>query len=127
MRTVVKSLLSCTLGGVLAVQAAPKPPECDPSAEFTITGTVEATHESKVATDHPGLHLVLKTEGGAVEVHVCPIRFLKELEFSIGIGDTLTVLGSRPEGAPHLVARSLTKGKATLIVRDAKGVPNWTR
>jgi hypothetical protein len=55
------------------------------------------------------------------------MRFLKELGFSVGIGDTLTVVGSRPEGAPHLAARSIAKGKATLIVRDAKGEPNWTR
>jgi hypothetical protein len=120
-------LLSWTLGVAIAAQAAPKPPEYDPAAEVTITGTVEATHESKVASDHPGLHLVLKTDSGTVEVHLCPIRFLKELEFSIGIGDTLTVVGSRPEGAPHLVARSIKKGNATLIVRDAKGEPNWTR
>jgi hypothetical protein len=113
------------LGVALAAQAAPKPPEYDPKAEVTITGTVEATHESKVARDHPGLHLALKAESATVEMHVCPMRFLKG--FSVGIGDTLTVVGSRPEGGPHLVARSITKGKATLIVRDAKGEPNWTR
>jgi hypothetical protein len=99
--------------------------EYDPAAEVTVRGEVQQVHESKVATDHPGLHVVLKTEAETVEVHACPVRFLHELEFTIVTGDTLTVLGSRPKGAAVIVAREIRKGQESIVLRDARGVPNW--
>jgi hypothetical protein len=99
--------------------------EYDPAAEVTVRGEVQQVHESKVATDHPGLHFVLKTEAETVEVHACPVRFLHELEFTIVTGDTLTVLGSRPKGAAVIVAREIRKGQESIVLRDARGVPNW--
>ena len=51
--------------------------------------------------DHPGLHLIVKTETETVEVHACPLRFMTELEFAVEKGDTVTVLGSRPGGDGH--------------------------
>jgi hypothetical protein len=129
MRTLAGGLLSCALAVALSAAQAPVPkaPEYDPTAEVTIKGTVEDIHESKVATDHPGLHLMMKAEGEMVEVHLCPVLFLRELEFSIEKGDALTVMGSRPKGAPVLVAREVTKGQVSLILRDAKGAPIWSR
>jgi hypothetical protein len=114
---------SAALAAVYAV--AQSASEYDPAAEVTVRGVVTEMHESKVATDHPGLHLVLKTETESVEVHACPVRFLSELEFTIDRGDKLTVLGSRPTGAAVIVAREIRKGQESLIVRDAKGAPNW--
>jgi hypothetical protein len=131
MRTL--SPASGLLGGVLtaAFFAAPAPtteaPEYDPAAEVTTKGTVADIHESKVATDHPGLHLMLKTEAETVEVHLCPVQFLNELEFSIEKGDTLTVIGSRPKSSAFLVAREVRKGQVSLILRDAEGAPIWNR
>ena len=125
MRAVFAVFLA--LAAVFAVAQGPAAPgpEYDPSAEVTVRGEVLQIHESQVATDHPGLHLVLKTEAESVEVHACPVRFLRELEFTIGSGDTLTVLGSRPKGAAVIVAREIRKGQQWLVLRDAKGVPNW--
>jgi hypothetical protein len=125
------------LGGVLAAppalaQAPPakapevKAPEYDPKAEVTITGVVEDFHESKMRGDHPGLHLILKTETETVEVHACPVRFMSELEFVIEKGDTITIVGSRPEAGGLVVAREITKGQTSLILRDKTGEPIWT-
>jgi hypothetical protein len=107
--------------------APPRSPEYDPSAEVTLRGQVTEIHESKLASDHPGLHLRLQTEDETVEIHACPVRFLKELEFTIEPGDSLVVVGSRPKGAATVVAREISKGQLKLILRDPKGVPNWTR
>jgi hypothetical protein len=109
--------------------AAPpaKAPEYDPKAEVTITGVVEDFHEAKQRGDHPGLHLILKTETETIEVHACPVQFLAELEFTIDKGDTLTIVGSRPEGGGIVVAREITKGQTSLILRDKTGAPIWTR
>ena len=135
--------LPAVLGAVLLVAspawaqapAAPAPPakapvarapEYDPKAEVTIKGVVEDFHESKVRADHPGLHLVVKTETETVEVHACPVRFMSELEFTIDKGDEVTVVGSRPEAGGIVVAREVTKGQTSLILRDKKGEPVWT-
>jgi hypothetical protein len=104
-----------------------KAPEWDPKAVVTIKGVVEEIHESKMRGDHPGLHLVLKTETETVEVHACPVRFLSDLEFVIEKGDTLTVEGSRPDPAGIVVAREITKGQISLRLRDKTGAPVWTR
>jgi hypothetical protein len=126
----MKALRSALLGGLLAaaplVAQVPKAPEYDPKAEVTIRGTIEDFHESKARGDHPGLHLIVKTETESVEVHACPVRFLKDLDFPIEKGDTVTVIGSRPGGAGVVVARELTKGQTSLTLRDKKGVPVWT-
>jgi hypothetical protein len=105
---------------------AAKAPEYDVNAVVTIKGVVEDIHESKTRGDHPGLHLIVKTETEAVEVHACPVRFLSELEFTLEKGDAVTVEGSRPGGGEVLVAREITKGQTSLILRDKTGEPIWT-
>jgi len=105
---------------------ATKAPEYDPKAEVTIKGVVEDFHESKTRGDHPGLHLIVKTETETVEVHACPVRFMTELEFAIEKGDTITVVGSRPGAGEIVVAREVTKGQTSLILRDKTGAPVWT-
>ncbi len=109
-----------------AKPAAPKAPEYDPTAEVTIVGTIEDFHESKMRGDHPGLHLIVKTETESVEVHACPVRFMKELDFALEKGDAVKVIGSRPGGTGVVVAREITKGQTSLILRDKTGAPVWT-
>jgi hypothetical protein len=147
----MRLLAAVLLGGALATspavaQAPPAPappanapvkkaPEYDPKAEVTIKGVVEDFHESKMQGDNPGLHLIVKTtpetetegEGETVEVHACPVRFMSELEFTIEKGDELTIVGSRPEAGGVLIAREITKGQTSLILRDKTGAPVWTR
>jgi hypothetical protein len=144
----MRRLAAVLLGGVLAAPlalaqepppAAPpakapapkapaaKAPEYDVKAVVTIKGVVEDFHESKTRGDHPGLHIILKTETETVEVHACPLRFMSDLEFVIEKGDTITVEGSRPDPAGLVVAREITKGQTSLILRDKTGAPVWTR
>ena len=111
----------------VAKAPATKAPEYDVKAEVTIKGVVEDIHESKMRGDHPGLHLILKTETETIEVHACPVLFMSELEFAIEKGDTLTVDGSRPEAGGIVVAREITKGQVSLRLRDKTGAPVWTR
>jgi DNA/RNA endonuclease YhcR with UshA esterase domain len=122
--------VAVVLAGLLPVASAgaqgpPKAPEYDVNAEVTVRGEVVEIHESKVATDHPGLHLILKNEEETVEVHACPVRFLRELEFTIEPGDKLAVTGSRRKGTNLIVAREIVKGQLSLILRDKTGAPNW--
>jgi len=144
----MRRLAAVLLGGVLAAPlalaqepppAAPpakapapkapaaKAPEYDVKAVVTIKGVVEDFHESKTRGDHPGLHIILKTETETIEVHACPLRFMSDLEFVIEKGDTITVEGSRPDPTGLVVAREITKGQTSLILRDKTGAPVWTR
>ncbi len=157
MRTLVAMLLGSALTAVTALAQAPAPdpakakapadtaaaapqpdkpptkppggkaPEYDAAAEVKIAGVVEDFHQSQARADHPGLHLMLKTDTETVEVHTCPLRFMKELEFAIEKGDALVVTGSRPGGGGIVLAREITKGQMSLIVRDKTGAPAWTR
>jgi len=104
---------------------AAKAPEYDPKAEVTFKGTVEDFHESQMRGDHPGLHLVVKTETESIEVHACPVRFMKELDFALERGDAVTVIGSRPGGTGVVVAREITKGQTSLTLREKSGAPIW--
>jgi hypothetical protein len=127
MRTLAVVCFGAAIAAAPALaQAPPKPPEYDLAAEVTVRGEVTEIHESKVATDHPGLHLVLRNDEETVEVHACPVRFLNELEFTVAVGDKLVVIGSRPRKGAVIVAREITKGQLSLILRDKRGVPNWT-
>jgi hypothetical protein len=138
----MKMLAATLLGGVLAAApllaqapaapappakapAAAKAPEYDPKAEVTFKGTVEDFHESQVRGDHPGLHLIVKTETESIEVHACPVRFMKELDFALEKGDAVTVIGSRPGGTGVVVAREITKGQTSLTLREKSGAPIW--
>lgn len=105
--------------------AAAKAPEYDPKAEVTFKGTVEDFHESQMRGDHPGLHLIVKTETESIEVHACPVRFMKELDFALEKGDAVTVIGSRPGGTGVVVAREITKGQTSLTLREKSGAPIW--
>jgi hypothetical protein len=132
----MRTLAAALLGGALAVALLPaaraqttakpaKAPEYDPKAEVTFKGTIEDYHESQMRGDHPGLHLVVKTDAESVEVHACPVRFMKELDFALEKGDEVTVVGSRPGGTGVVVAREITKGQTTLTLREKSGAPIW--
>ncbi len=137
MRTLVVALL----GGLFAAPAlaqtppapkaapakasAAKPTAYDTKAEVTLTGVVSDFHESKLRADDPGLHLLLQVETESVEVHTCPLRFMKELDFSVEKGETVTITGSRPGGSGVLLARELKKGQTSLSCRDKAGAPVW--
>jgi hypothetical protein len=135
----MRTFEAALLGGLLAAApllaqatvppAKPAPgakaPEYDPKAEITFKGTIEDYHESQVRGDHPGLHLIVKTETETIEVHACPVRYMRELDFPLEKGDEVTIVGSRPGGTGLVVAREITKGQATLTLREKSGAPIW--
>jgi len=132
MRMLLAALLAALVAIPALAQAPPaakapaKAPEYDPRAEVTITGVIEDIHESTTRGDHPGLHLIVKTETETIEVHACPVRFMKELDFALAKGDEIKVIASRPEGATVAVAREIRKGQTSLTLRDKTGAPVWT-
>ncbi len=75
-----------------------------------------------------GIHILLKTDKETIPVHLGPDWFIERLDTKIEKGDMIEVKGSRVsfDGKPAIIADEVKKGEATLILRDAAGVPVWS-
>jgi hypothetical protein len=102
----------------------------DPSTETTVTGTVEEVKKVAGQRGGPGgTHLMIKTAQGSLEVHLGPTSYLEKQQFTFAKGDQVEVIGSKVkiESADVVIAREVKKGGKTLTLRDAQGVPVWSR
>jgi hypothetical protein len=111
--------------------SAPKPtgPKYDVASEITLKGVVDDVKQvPNSCLGETGLHLLLKTDSGVVEVQVAPVDFLKDMEVDFAKGDSLEIIGSQvtQDGSPLVLARSITRNKNELVVRDKQGNPEWT-
>ncbi len=99
----------------------------DPATVVTVTGTVTGETRVDRGMGHSGVHLSLKTADGEIPVHLGPDFWVDRQAVKIVKGDEVTVKGSKVtlDGKPALIAQTVTKGGATLVLRDAKGVPAW--
>lgn len=133
-----KALLLVSLVAALTVPAAwaqqrrgpgKEMPMYDPATEATVKGTVERVEEHTGPMGWTGTHLVLKTEEEALEVHLGPSAFLAEKGFAFTQGDEIEVTGSRMkyEGEEALLARTVKKGEKSLTLRNAQGIPQWSK
>jgi hypothetical protein len=101
----------------------------NPATEVTVKGTVdEVKHMPAPANGPGGLHLMVRTEAGVLEVDLGPASFISGKHFEFAKGDALTVTGSRMKRAEQdvIIAREITKGDNVLTLRDAKGFPLWS-
>jgi hypothetical protein len=108
------------------------------ATEVTINGTVDDVRQMSTTgaagkawrcpRGWTGTHLMLKTDTGALAVHVGPSAYLASKNFSIAKGDKLTILGSRVQyqGSDFLVAKEITKGNEVLTLRNSAGFPMWS-
>jgi hypothetical protein len=75
-----------------------------------------------------GVHLLLKTEGETLSVHLGPEWYISRQEPGIEPKDEIEVTGSRItfEGKPAIIASELKKGDDVLVLRDSNGIPVWS-
>lgn len=71
-------------------------------------------HTLGVGHRSPERQLLLKTDGGTVQIHLGPTSFLTANNVAIEKGDTLEVTG-----------REVRKADSTWTLRDATGHPLW--
>ena len=128
------ALLALAAGGVALAHGGPGPrggPAArmfDPATVTTVSGEVGAVRTIE-GRRGAGVHLDLKTAEGLLDVHLGPAAFLAAKGLTLQQGDTVEVKGSRLQlaGKPALVAQSVRKGDTTVALRDASGVPAWSR
>lgn len=101
----------------------------DPATEATVTGTIESVQSITPAGGRGGLHLMLRAEGGVLEVDLGPSAFINGKGFEFATGDRVTVVGSRVRrtGGDVVIARQVTRGDQVLALRSAQGIPLWSR
>jgi hypothetical protein len=103
-------------------------PNYDPKTETKVSGTIEDVQQHAGRHGWVGIHLMLKTGTGMVEVHVGPANYISQQKFSFLKGDQIEVLGSlvKLSGSDALLAREITKEGKVLTLRTAQGVPLWS-
>jgi hypothetical protein len=101
----------------------------NPATEVRETGTVEDVREVGGYRGWLGIHILLKTDKEDLDVHFGPTAFLAENKFTFAKGDHIEVFGSRVRvGATDaLLVREAQKYSKTLVLRDANGIPGWSR
>jgi hypothetical protein len=100
----------------------------DPKTEVTVQGAIEDVQQQSGKTGWSGTHLMLKTDGATLDVHVGPSSYIAKKQFTFAKGDTIEVVGSKVtiSGKEVLLAREITKDGKTLVLRNAEGIPEWS-
>ena len=101
----------------------------DPKTVETITGTVESVeHVPSSKGRAGGVHLLVRTDGETVSVHLGPSWYVDKQDVKIARGDRVDVTGSRVtvSGKAALIAAKVKKGDKVLHLRDDRGVPHWS-
>jgi hypothetical protein len=94
----------------------------------TISGTVESIGRiTPMKGMHYGIHIMLKTEKGSIEVHLGPSWYIERLDTNIEKNDMIEIKGSKitVSGKPVIIAAEVKKGDNLLILRDNAGTPAW--
>jgi hypothetical protein len=121
-------LLKLAAISFLATSAwAQAPPKYDPATEAKFKGTVEELKMVPPTGGKPVAYLVMKSGPDAVQVFLCPKKFLDEMGVVFKADDELEITGSKikQDGADLTLAREVVKGGDTLTLRFKDGKPAW--
>ena len=94
-----------------------------------INGAILEVKEASGRSRGIGTHLTVKAGNDVYDVHVGPTWYLTREKYSFAKGDQVEVIGSRVkyQDAEAIIARQIKKGGDTWTLRDAQGVPLWSR
>jgi hypothetical protein len=121
--------LSMACGVALAALVS-MPAVAQEATEVTAKGTIEKVEEYPSRSGwHTGQHVMLATDSSSLEVHLGPTDYWKKNGFELNKGDLIEVTGSKTtvDDAEIVLAREIKKGKEVVILRNAQGVPAWSR
>ena len=104
-------------------------PNYDPKTEITIQGTVEEVTQLAGVRGWKGTHLAFKSDAETFDVHLGPSEFLVDQGMRFEKGDRIEVTGSKVKygESDALIAREVKKADQMLVLRNAQGIPKWSR
>lgn len=99
----------------------------DTTTVETLEGTVARVDTMQATGSDARLALHLDTGTETLAVHVGPLAYLSEHNFSVATGDALQIRGSRimDGDVPALVAATIQHGDMQWTLRDDQGHPKW--
>lgn len=99
----------------------------DKAKEVTLDGTIETVERHSGPSGETAIHLWLKTDQEAIEVHVAPWTYLQEEGITFLANEGVTVIGARAkfEGKPVIIAREVKTSTTQIVLRDKAGKPVW--
>ncbi|MGZ4787453.1 MAG: hypothetical protein ACXVZV_01045 [Terriglobales bacterium] len=133
LRTLAAVLL--VVGVIVALSStsfAQKPvlPKYDAKTEVHIAkATVIDTKEVTLPNGQQRFRLIVKAGDETLEICLCPKKFLESMDTAFDKGDEVEITGSKvkeSEDKTIILAREVTKGQNTLVLRDKHGEPVWT-
>jgi hypothetical protein len=103
------------------------PPKYDTATEGKFKGVVAELKFVPPTGAKPIAYLVMKSGPDAVQVFLCPKKFLDDMGMVFKADDEIEVTGSKikVDGADLMLAREVTKGGDTLTLRFKDGKPAW--
>lgn len=105
-------------------------PMYDPDTVTTLSGKVLSVDVEPAGRGRMGgTHVTLQAGEKKTEVHLGPTWFLEEQGLAVAEGETLAVTGSLVTAGEttYLIAREVKKGDKALTLRNADGIPAWSR
>ena len=103
-------------------------PRYNAGTEVRVEGVIEEVQQFWCPINgDEGTHLMLRTDGGILQVHVAPRRFLQGNGMSFSKGNQIAVIGSTVTYEDHdvMIARKITRGDQTFVFRQPDGTPLW--
>jgi hypothetical protein len=129
VRVVVGMAAALVLMVAMGVRASAQmaPMTYDLRTEATLTGTVDDVMTVPGTGPMSGTHLALKTKTETIHVMLGPTAFVEKQGVAFAKGDQVSVVGSRikGQGFEAILARTVTKGRQTITLRDEDGAPRW--
>ncbi|MCC6362395.1 MAG: hypothetical protein IT165_02665 [Bryobacterales bacterium] len=132
-----RTFLSLTFIALLASLVWAQPPRrgrwggmrYDPATEVTVTGKITEVKKVEHRGMMTGLHVMLETEKGTLDVHLGPAPFLEKSKMTFEKGEEMEVTGSKTkyDGSDAIIAREVKKAGQVLTLRDSQGIPKWSR
>jgi hypothetical protein len=125
---VFKTLLNLSAIVFLASAAfAQAPPKYDTATEAKFKGIVEELKFVPPTGAKPVAYLVVKSGPDALQIFLCPKKFLDDMGVDFKANDEVEVTGSKIklDGADLTLAREVVKGGDTLTLRFKDGKPAW--
>ena len=103
------------------------PPKYDPATEGTVKGVIEEVKLVPPSGGKPVAYLTLKNGADAVQIFLCPKKFLDDMGIEFKPQEQIEVTGSKvkQEGADLTLAREVVKNGETLTLRFKDGKPAW--
>ncbi len=97
----------------------------DPAKEVVVKGAVEKVWDFACpeSNGEVGRHLLLRTSQGHMQVHLAPVRMMRQQPMTLAVGDQVEVVGSRVRvwDRNDMLAREITRGAEMIVLRDRQG------